>query len=55
MEEMVILVDDQNKEIGVMEKLEAHIQGDLHRAISVFIFNGKGEMLLQKRAANKYT
>ena len=54
MEEMVILVDDQNKEIGVMEKLEAHIQGDLHRAISVFIFNGKGEMLLQKRAANKY-
>ena len=54
MKDMVILVDEQNKEIGVMEKLEAHVQGNLHRAISVFIFNGDGEMLLQKRADSKY-
>ena len=37
-----------------MEKMEAHKKGLLHRAFSVFIFNGKGEMLLQQRALNKY-
>ncbi|MNT90043.1 Isopentenyl-diphosphate Delta-isomerase [compost metagenome] len=37
-----------------MDKLEAHEKGVLHRAFSVFIFNSKGEMLIQKRAANKY-
>ena len=52
--EHVILVDEQDNEIGIMEKMEAHVQGKLHRAISVFIFNTKGEMLLQQRAAHKY-
>ncbi len=51
---MVILVDKQDKEIGIMEKLKAHEYGLLHRAFSVFIFNAKGEMLIQKRAASKY-
>jgi len=37
-----------------MEKLQAHIDGRLHRAISVFIFNTKGELLLQQRAPGKY-
>jgi isopentenyl-diphosphate delta-isomerase len=37
-----------------MEKLEAHQKGALHRAVSVFIFNKKGELLLQKRASTKY-
>ncbi len=37
-----------------MEKMEAHEKGLLHRAFSVFIFNDKGEMLLQQRALNKY-
>ena len=37
-----------------MEKMEAHQKGVLHRAFSVFIFNDKGEMLLQQRALNKY-
>ena len=37
-----------------MEKMEAHRKGELHRAISVFIFNSAGEMLLQKRATGKY-
>jgi isopentenyl-diphosphate delta-isomerase len=37
-----------------MEKMEAHQKGVLHRAFSVFIFDGKGRMLLQQRAAQKY-
>jgi isopentenyl-diphosphate delta-isomerase len=50
----VILVDEHDVEIGSMEKMEAHIQGRLHRAFSVFIFNQKGEMLIQQRALRKY-
>lgn len=52
--EKVILVDEQDVEVGEMEKLEAHEKGVLHRAFSVFIFNGKGQMLLQQRAFHKY-
>lgn len=52
--EQVILVDDNDVETGVMEKMKAHREGVLHRAFSVFIFNAKGEMLLQQRAINKY-
>lgn len=52
--EQVILVDNSDLEIGVMEKMEAHRKGLLHRAFSVFIFNGKNELLLQKRALTKY-
>ena len=52
--EKVVLVDRTDKEIGVMEKMEAHRRGLLHRAFSVFIFNPAGEMLLQRRAADKY-
>lgn len=54
MEEQVILVNDQDEETGVAEKMEAHQQGWLHRAFSVFIFNSRGEMLLQQRALDKY-
>src|SRR4249919_2599143 len=50
----VILVNEQNEAIGTMEKMEAHRKALLHRAFSVFIFNSKGEMLLQQRALNKY-
>lgn len=52
--ENVILVDAFDNEIGVMEKIEAHKKGLLHRAISVFIFNTQGEWLLQQRAISKY-
>lgn len=52
--EQVILVNEADEQIGVMEKMEAHEKGLLHRAFSVFIFNDKGEMLLQQRALNKY-
>ena len=50
----VILVDAHDKPIGSLEKMQAHQQGLLHRAFSIFIFNGKGEMLLQQRATSKY-
>lgn len=50
----VILVDERDVQIGTMEKLEAHQKALLHRAFSIFVFNAKGEMLLHKRAANKY-
>ncbi len=40
--------------IGTIEKMEAHQKALLHRAFSVFIFNTKGEMLLQRRALDKY-
>lgn len=54
MDEMVILVDQHDRQIGVEEKLKAHREGKLHRAFSIFVFNARGEMLLQKRAAHKY-
>ncbi len=53
-EEQVILVDKNNKQIGLMPKMEAHKKAVLHRAFSVFVFNDKGELLLQQRAAEKY-
>jgi isopentenyl-diphosphate Delta-isomerase len=53
-EEFVILVDEQDRELGIMEKMEAHKRGVLHRALSVIVFNSKGELLLQKRAQSKY-
>ena len=52
--ERVVLVDENDNELGVMEKMEAHQKGLLHRAFSVFVFNQKGEMLLQQRAIRKY-
>lgn len=53
-EERVILVDEHDREIGIMDKLEAHKKGLLHRAFSIFLFNSKGNLLLQKRALSKY-
>jgi len=50
----VILVNENDEEIGVMEKISAHQTSQLHRAFSVVIFNESGEMLLQKRALEKY-
>jgi len=50
----VILVNKKDKKIGEKEKLKAHREGKLHRAFSIFIFNKKGEILLQKRAKRKY-
>lgn len=47
-DEIIINVDENDNEIGFIEKLDAHIKGVLHRAISVFIFNDNKELLLQK-------
>lgn len=52
--EYVILVDENDQEIGTMEKQEAHEKGLLHRAFSVFVFNENKELLLQQRALTKY-
>jgi isopentenyl-diphosphate Delta-isomerase len=53
-EQEVVLVNENDEPIGLMEKMEAHQKGLLHRAFSVFIFDTKGNMLLQQRAADKY-
>lgn len=50
----VILVNEEDEEIGTMDKLQAHQEGVLHRAFSIFIFNSQGELLLQQRALGKY-
>ncbi len=47
-------MDDNDKEIDKLDKLSVHQSGLLHRAFSVFIFNTKGELLLQQRAEEKY-
>ena len=54
MDQELILVNEKDEEIGFMEKMEVHRRGLLHRAFSVFIFDKKGNMLLQQRAAGKY-
>ncbi len=54
MEEQVVLISENDEVLGLMEKMQAHVNGVLHRAFSVFLFNSKGEMLLQKRADHKY-
>jgi isopentenyl-diphosphate delta-isomerase len=50
----VILVDKDDNEIGTMEKLEAHEKALLHRAFSVYLVNKNGDLLLQRRALDKY-
>jgi isopentenyl-diphosphate delta-isomerase len=50
----LILVNELDEPVGVMEKMEVHKKGLLHRAFSIFIFNDRGEMLLQQRALQKY-
>jgi isopentenyl-diphosphate delta-isomerase len=50
----VILVNKNDEEIGTMEKMEAHLQGMLHRAFSVLIFNSHRKLLIHRRAFGKY-
>lgn len=50
----IILVNEFDEQTGTAEKMEAHYKALLHRAFSVFVFNSKGEMLLQRRALGKY-
>ena len=54
-DEMLILVDEKDNITGYKNKLECHEgEGILHRAFSIFIFNDAGELLLQKRSAQKH-
>ncbi len=52
--EQIILVDQNDQQIGTAEKLWVHQQGRLHRAFSIFVINSQGQLLLQKRAIAKY-
>ncbi len=52
--ETVILVDSNDQQVGVEEKLAAHRRGVLHRAVSVFVFDQNRRLLLQRRAPGKY-
>jgi isopentenyl-diphosphate Delta-isomerase len=52
--EQLILVDAQDRELGVGEKLQTHREGALHRACSVFVFDAAQRLLLQQRARTKY-
>lgn len=54
MPEHIILVDENDRPLGKIEKLKAHIEGKLHRALSIFVFNDEKKLLLQKRAECKY-
>ena len=53
-EELVVLVDEEDRELGTGEKLTVHRAGRLHRAFSVFVVDGKWRLLLQRRARAKY-
>lgn len=54
MEDQVILVDLNDNQVGFAGKMAAHRSGELHRAISIFVFDAAGRVLLQKRASTKY-
>lgn len=53
-EELLVLVDEEDKPVGTMEKMEAHKTGALHRAFSLFVFDTDMKLLLQQRADTKY-
>jgi isopentenyl-diphosphate delta-isomerase len=53
-QEFVVLVDEDDNEIGLAPKLNAHRTGQLHRAFSVMLVDAQGRLLLQRRALEKY-
>lgn len=54
-QELVVLVDEHDRELGTMEKQAAHLEGGhLHRAFSVCVLDDEGRLLLQQRALSKY-
>ena len=50
----LILVDEQDNITGYGEKMEVHREGRLHRAFSIFVVNNAGQLMLQRRALEKY-
>lgn len=53
-DDLVVLVDERDREVGTAPKLDVHRDGRLHRAVSVFVFDDAGRWLLQRRADGKY-
>lgn len=53
-EELLVLVDTQDREIGVAPKQSVHMLGLRHRAFSIVLTDDRGRVLLQRRAADKY-
>jgi isopentenyl-diphosphate delta-isomerase len=54
MDNKIAIVNPSDKIIGYSDKLDVHLKGVMHRAFSIFVFNSKDELLLQKRALDKY-
>lgn len=55
MEDILILVDEKDQEIGHMGKMQAHVEKKLHRAFSLFLYDREEDsMLIQRRAYGKY-
>ena len=54
MDEFLIAVDAEDRPLHAVEKMNAHREGVLHRAFSVFIFDTQGQVLMQQRALGKY-
>ena len=54
LEDKVIIVDMNDKQIGIGERTKTHQEGKLHRGFSIFVVNSKDKLLLQKRAETKY-
>lgn len=52
--DLIILVNEDDEQVGIQDKFSVHQLGLLHRAFSVFVFNSKNELILQQRADNKY-
>lgn len=52
--ENIIIVDNNDECVGIMEKMAVHRNGVLHRAFSILLFDGEGNMLIQKRSRAKY-
>jgi 16S rRNA (adenine1518-N6/adenine1519-N6)-dimethyltransferase len=52
-EEIFDIVDDQDRVIGQMVRSEVHRRKLFHRAVSIFVFNSRGQLLLQQRSATK--
>jgi isopentenyl-diphosphate Delta-isomerase len=52
--DLVTLVDRDDNVVGAEEKIRAHREGKLHRAFSVFVFDGHSRLLIQRRATGKY-
>lgn len=54
MSDLIVLVDESDREVGTKDRLATHVDGALHRAVSVYVFNSVERLLLTRRAACKY-